>query len=523
MYKPVEAEAKALRRYNPDVVLNAIARTSAWRRRDANSFSKALAKENLNYQVALRDFQLAFVAKLVLYFYDKPRLSTRQFSWKDLLQACRALIKHQEPSSYPIKSPEDGERFMIRIAYQQFPDFYGDNDTLARTRLLFSSCAKEVGLKTSFDIDKAYKEATGLSFDKNWDITMALFGLIVTSKKGIQPGPITVGSLKDNISGSDITRFVDMISLTPQEFIQKMKSPQYQIDPYETFNPSPLVNWPMIRLSGNRWVIPIVPYLFRRGTEQAFYDLIAYKDREFSGFFGQVFEEYTDRILTSLGSSYEIVPETQYYDNGQPHNTCDRIIIKDGDAVLIECKTKRLSLRTKFTADKELLRRDLTDIGKIDDTGNIVHAIRQLYRTEQAIRANCKGLEELNRKITGQIFPLVLVLDPYYFANSPYIKSIIKEELQKGDYRITDYSWQILDTRGFEPLCALSQQEDFINLVKQKFSSPELEVQEMKTFIDNYALANQINRNDLVHTIVSTELEAFWKEIESRYQVKFKD
>lgn len=522
MYKPVETEAQVLRRYNPDVVLDSIARTSAWRRRDPNSFSKALARENLNSQAALRDYQLAFVTKLVLYFYDKPRRSPRKFRWQNLLQACRTLTKHQDPSSYPIKCAEDAERFMIRISYQQFPDFYGDSDTLGRTRLLFRTCAKEIGAKIGFDIDEAYKESTGLTFDKSWDITLALFGLLITEKEGIHSFPIKAGNLGANISDSDIAQFINMIALTPQEFIEKMKLPQYQLDPHETFSPHPLVNWPMIKLPENRWVIPIVPYLLRRGTEQAFYDLIAYKDREFSGFFGQVFEEYTDRILTTLGSSYEIIPETQYYDNGKSYNTCDRIIIKDGDAILIECKTKRLALGTKFTADKELLRRDLTDIGKDDDTGNIVHAIRQLHRTKQAIRANCPGLEKLNHKITGQIFPLVLVLDPYYFANAPYIKGIINEELEKSDLPLKDFSWQILDTRGFEPLCALSQQEDFITLLKQKFSSLELEVQEMKTFIDDYAQSKQIDRNILVHSTIKAELEAFWDEIESRYQVRFR-
>lgn len=66
MYKPVETEAKALRRYKPDIVVHAISKASAWRRRDAKGFAKALAKESLNYQAALRDFQLAFVAKLEL-------------------------------------------------------------------------------------------------------------------------------------------------------------------------------------------------------------------------------------------------------------------------------------------------------------------------------------------------------------------------------------------------------------------------------------------------------------------------
>ncbi len=520
MYKPVETEAKVLRRYNPDVVIDAIAKASIWRRRDINSFIKACENQKLNYHTTLRDFQLAFAAKLVLFFYDKPRLSQRRFTWQDLVEVCGALTKHQDPFSYPLKSPEDAEKFVIRIGYQQFPDFYGDNDTLARTYLLFRSCAKDIGLKINFDIDAAYKEATGLSFDCNWDITLALFGLLITSKTGIQSGPISAGSLKSNISDSDITRFVDMISLSPGEFVQKMKLPQYQIDPHETFNPSPLVNWPMIRLPNNRWVVPVLPYLFRRGTEQAFYDLIAYKDREFTGFLGQVFEEYTDRILTTLDSTYEIIPETEYFYDGQLHKTCDRIIIKNGDAVFIECKTKRLSLRTKFSAEKEFLRRDLTDIGKTDDTGNVVHAIRQLYQTEQAIRANYQGLEELNQKITGKIYPLVLVLDPYILSNAPYIKNIIIEELAKGDLQIKGFSWQILDTHGFEPLCALSQQEGFLTLVKQKFSRPELEEQDMKTYIDNYATDKQINRKRLMHPIIDSGLDSFWKEIESRYQIK---
>jgi len=435
----------------------------------------------------------------------------------------RISHKTSSPTSYPIGSQEDLDRFMIRIAYQQFPDFYGDNDTLARTRLLFRTCAKTAVTKTQFDIDKAYKEATGLTLDQTWDLTLALFGLILTKNGGIQPGPIKAGDLKQNVSESDITRFVSMVSLTPQEFREKLKLPEYQVDPLETFNPNPLVNWPLIRLKNNRWVVPIVPYLFRRGTEQAFYDVIRYGGREFTGFFGYVFEEYTDRILATLGPSYEIIPEKRYLRDGQTYDTCDRIIIKDGNAILLECKTKRLGLRTKFTADEELLRNDLTDIGKIDDKGNVVHAIRQLYRTERDIRENCTGLEDLHKKITGTTYPLILVLDPYYLANAPYVKRIITEELEKGDSPIRDFSWQILDARGFEPLCALARQEDLISLVAKKFSSAELEAQEMKTFVDNFInYEKQINRDILMHPILLAELDALWKEMESRYGIKFK-
>ncbi len=524
MYKPVKTEAQTLRRYDPNVILDAISKTSVWRRKDEQSFAKALAKENINYIAALRDCQLAFVVKLVLYFYDKPRLYKRHFNWKVLLQACRALTKHQTPSSYPLKSPEDVDKIYIRMAYQQFPDFYSDANILARTHLLFKSCARAIEAKTGFDIDTAYTEATGLTLDQSWDITLALSGFLLTNGGGIKLGPLKTDNLNQNIPKPALTQFVDMISLTPAEFKEKMGLPLYCVDSFETFNPNPLVNWPMIRLENNKWVIPIYPYLFRRGTEQTFYDVIRHKGRDFSGFFGYVFEDYVDRILAVLEQDYEIYPEISYLHSSQKRNTCDRIIIRDGKAVLIECKTKRLSLKTKFTADEELFRKDLTDIGKTNDSGNLVHAIRQLHRTEQDIRSNCPGLEELNQKIKGEMYPIVLVLDPYYLANGRYIKRIITEELEKGNPTIKNYAWQITDVRGFELLCSLARRETFIGLVAKKFSTPELEVQDMTTFIENFKSNNrQLTRTDFEHPALTKELNIFWKELESRYGAKFTD
>ncbi|MBN2462651.1 MAG: hypothetical protein JXB43_03525 [Dehalococcoidia bacterium] len=520
MYKPVESEAQRLRRYEVDAVLDSISKASAWRRSDEKGFAKALAKEKLDYKAALRDFQLAFAVKLVLHFSDKSRLSSRRFTWRDLLEACRSLVKHQEPSSYPLISLEDADKFFMRAAYQQFPDFYGDSDTFARTHLLFRTCAHVVEKAKSFDVDGAYAEATGLTLDQAWDITLALYGLLISKRGGIQPGPLTAGDLKQNITNDDLARFFNLVSLTPEEFKTKMRLPIYQLDPCESFNPNPLVTWPIIKLRGNRWVTPILPYLFRRGTEQIFYDVIARKGREFAGFFGYVFEEYVDRILGTLDNAYQVIREIRYVRDGQPCDTCDRIVIRKGDAVLVECKTKRLKLKTKFTADEQLLRDDLTDVAKDDDKSSIVSAIRQLYRTEHDIRRNCGGLEELNKLITGRMYPVVLVLDPYYLANASYIKRVITEELKKGDVPVTNYEWQIVDAHGFERLCSLSQSEDFINLIAKKFSVPELAIQDMETYVDNFVMQRRINRDVLVHPAIKTELQTSLEEIKTRYGIK---
>ena len=519
MYKPVEREAQALRRYNPVQVLNLISVLSIMRRKDEKRLANLLAKENLNYKVAFRDFQLAFVVKLIIHFFDKQRLSQRRFTWRDLLEACRSLTKHQAPSSYSIRSLEDINKFMIRMAYQQFPDFYGDRDTIARTHLLFRSCAKKVEGEIKFDMDAAYQEATGLSLDQSWEITLAMSGFLLTKGRGIIIGPLKSGDLKENISDSDINKFISMISISPKEYREKMGLPIYKVDPYETFNPNPLVNWPVVEIDKNKWVVPIFPYLLRRGTEQAFYDVIAYKGREFSAFLGHVFEEYADLMLSTLGAEYKIIKARTYLRDGQKCDICDRIIIKNGEAVLIECKTKRLGLKTKFTADEELLRNDLTDIGKEDDKGNIVHAIRQVHRTEKDIRVNCQGLEDLNKKITGKMYPIVLTLDPYFCANGGYIKRIIDEELNKGEYRIKGYTWQLVDARGFELLCALSQKEDFMDLIKDKFSAQEKIVQDMTTFIE-YQNVDGIQKPRAVpaHPVIKDELDKLWGGIGNRYE-----
>ena len=103
-----------------------------------------------------------------------------------------------------MNSSDDLDKFMIRVAYQQFPDFYGELDTLARTHLLFRNCAKTVGDRKGFDIDAAYKEATGLTLDQVWDITLALCGLIGSGNGGIQAGPFSAGDLTPSVSDSDV-------------------------------------------------------------------------------------------------------------------------------------------------------------------------------------------------------------------------------------------------------------------------------------------------------------------------------
>ena len=62
-----------------------------------------------------------------------------------------------------------------------------------------------------------------------------------------------------------------------------------------------------------------------------------------------------------------------------------------------------------------------------------------------------------------------------------------------------------------------------MGLIAKKFSSAELAAQEMKTFVDNYIhYGEQMERDILMHPILSTELDALWKEVGSRYGIEFR-
>ncbi len=521
MYKPVEQVAQSLRRYDPDMVLDFISQVSARRVTNPQRFATELAKHNLDERLHLRHFQLAFVCKLVLHFYEKKRRSRRQrqFDLDDLVALSQSVVGHQDPNAYPVNNHESFHRLMIRLAYQQFPDLYGDGDVLARTHLLYQTCAQAVGSSRGYDINKAYKNATGLTIDQVWDITLAIWGSIQQKGTGMLPGPIRAGDLSKRISDIDMEHYLDMFSLNPHDFNSVARSSTYNVDPHETFNPNPLVSWPIIRLDGNSWMIPILPYLFRRATEQAFYDMIKTHGRQFATFFGYVFEDYARRILEPLGDDHEVIPEQEYMRNGDRVSTCDFIVVKDGDAVLIECKTKRLKLKTKFTADRELLRNDLTDVGKKDGKSSVTHAVRQLYLTERDIRNGCPGLETLRDKITGRFHPVVLTLDPYYLANAPYIKSIVAEELKKGEPQVEHYDWHTMDPRTFQQLCALAPHKGLTVLLENKSSTTNAMESEMGNFLHNLATGELGMAFVPVHPVIKDELNLFLRQVRERYGI----
>jgi len=495
-------------------MLHAISRASALRLTDRRAFDDALAKNGFDPRVCLRDYQLAFVTRLAIEHFDKPRLSRRKLQPHDPIEMCRLMTKYQSPAEYPVTDADDAHRFMIRVAYQQFPDFVGERDTIARTYLLYKDCAQEVSSKLGFNINERLYRATKLSLEQVWDLTLALFGLTLARKGGIVQGPLTIGDLGSSMSQSHLDRYLKMVGATLGEYQSLAHHPTRAFDPYETFNPNPLFDKPVLQLDGNRWVVPIPRYLLERGTSAIFYDLIGHYGRDFAGYFGYVFENYVDRILSVLPHDCEVLPEFTYQVGSQTFHSCSRIVIGHGDAALIECKTRRLRIDTKCTADEKRLRRDLTDWNVLEDKGSVVAGIRQLHRFNSHVRQRVPGLRDLCDRVSGRIFPIIVVLDPYYFSNAPYVGRIIDEELQKGTDPVRGFEYQIVDITGMEMICALAKKDSFFDPVERKFSEPAHQGSDLKPFIDQLCKEGEVA---LEHPVLRAALDRFWSELGLRY------
>ena len=514
MYAPLKNKAKKLRRYDVSELLELVSRTSSWRLRESGVVDQKIQSRGYHPQSRLRDYQLAFVVRLAVECHDKPRLSPRKLDLDALIEMCWWITEYQSPEQYPINGADDAHRFMMRIAHQQFADNVSHYATVARTYVLYTDCAKSVSSRLRFDLDAKLHEAIGLGFHQILDLTLALYHLATEGGEGAIQGPINIGNLEKHISQTQLDTYLGIIGASLDEYRSLARNQAMSFDPCGTFNPNPLFDKPMLHLAGDRWCVPISRYLLERGTSGIFYDLISRHDRDFASYFGYVFEEYVDRILQVLGPGLEIVREFTYRVRGQQYHSPDRIVLGHGKAVLIECKTKRLRIDTKCTADEDLLRRDLTDQGAPHDKGSVVSGVRQMHRFLNHVRQGVPGLQHLHEPMSGEVFPIVLVLDHYYFANAPYARRIMDEELAKSENPVSGFDYQILDVAGLETICTRSRDESFFELLGKKFTDPILRGSDPEAMLASVQMEAEAAKR---HPVLEKAWAAFTSELQMRH------
>lgn len=199
---------------------------------------------------------------------------------------------------------------------------------------------------------------------------------------------------------------------------ERKKLTDETLDPYR-FNP--LLRFPLVRPDvqpnpklGEVYLLPCHRWLFAR-VHGGLYHLLADHHRgEGSGenpfrvAFGHVFQEYVGELLKKALGGNAVFPERQYRESGSDLDTVDWIVIEGDAGVLLEVKQASLSFQARGLGDLRAARKDLAK--------SVVKAVRQLNRTEAAIRAGVRGLEDLSR--VREFERLVVTYDTIPFANS---------------------------------------------------------------------------------------------------------
>lgn len=334
--------------------------------------------------IVVGSHQLAVLAKIALAnhypgYKKKP-------SRNDLVKGANWVgnlgTSFTEEASGTVGIPE----MLFQMSCQQFPFQYrGEGEDLGRALTLFVDVPKAMqarGVKLPFDLEHEFRAFTGLTIEQFiWAGTM-LFGASMDGP--VQRAEITSDQQKiidDNWRGlpesrptnATIGTFLGHVSQTASEF-------KSQIGDLRRGNPlevstdfQPLLSRPVVRLKGNRLIVPVPKLLLDRITNGLFHDFSAHLDgtakaAPFRQHFGDLFEEYVRQQLLLVFDESELTPETPYeISKGVTHSTPDWTVNAPDGALAIECRTSSFSLATRKSGKIEQIRSDIDKICTAED------------------------------------------------------------------------------------------------------------------------------------------------------------
>ena len=171
------------------------------------------------------------------------------------------------------------------------------------------------------------------------------------------------------INKNEMTAFFKLISRSITDLRELNKEPQYQKG-HISERLSPLERFPVIRLYGDKYLIPNFRYFDIACTELlrfALQDL--YENNEYNEIMGSIQERYISELISSQLSKIEIIPEKKYKKSGSHYMGPDLTLIEGNNLIAIESKAKHITLDTRLAFHSKYL---------IDDLSNSFQALQKL-------------------------------------------------------------------------------------------------------------------------------------------------
>lgn len=326
-----------------------------------------------------------------------PRIS-------DIERLCDRYVNLADPVLWD-KSGDRLDRYLVRIAYEQFRYQLSPYGELCRSWALFGETGAQLGANSMEP--SAWRKALGCDLLSFLQVIFCIE--IIASKTG---GIISTSSLdwdtirrvapglSESESPDVLKKLTATIGALRSQSIRPVKG-------YEKYAFNPLTGAPLI-VSNHRIIAPSAFLLMQRGwPNNLYYDRVGEED--FRNQIGDVFEAYVGRQLKQLevAGIAEVHPAIKYVESGAEKASTDWIVVFPSVVLLVEAKAGRLTAPSRLGLDE--LDRD------VERTLGV--AYEQLERTARLISESSPHFAHIpnGREFLG----FAVTLDPFWLFRDP--------------------------------------------------------------------------------------------------------
>ena len=322
------------------------------------------------------------------------------------------------------------------------------------------------------------EEKIGISPKKLYTIGAGLWSLY-TRMLGMYY-PLENLSVK-GINRDDYDKFIGHFSKPLEEIKQILKS-ERPLDENFTYSYHSLFAYPLIFTEINSkpaYICPLPTLLYWRITSGIYYDL--YNMKGFDNVFGVAFEDYVGSVLdVTLGSDTSVLIKAGEPNSKNSPNRCDWVVEVEKDVLIIECKTKRLTMGAKTR---------LTDDEMYEQLSIIADAVKQAYLSLNAYTNKLYKNPLYELPESKRAYLCVTTLEKWYLMGDQLdmLNELVKEKILAAglDEDILEKSpYVVLPVDDLEKIIYLAKDHSFNELLQEYIDDPEYRRWEFANYLN---------------------------------------
>jgi hypothetical protein len=319
---------------------------------------------------------------------------------------------------------------------------------IGRTLVMYLELAKRLEHRHKIEISAEFSHITGLTIEEFIGMGFAAFTQALTRSPAFVPSHlIPQNSRKEFFDPIKIGKFLNIVSRDYVTFRDEVRLEENKFPGAEKFALNPLIKWPIIktrkRLFGPQeetYIVPVAPLLIDKITHGIYWTIVEAggersSSRPFQSLYGDLFEAYVGKVLGDFYDAEHLFPEQTYHvSRNLQKASCDWIVVEKETVILIECKTRRLSLRTKVLAERQEILEDLRK--------GVAKGLAQVIGTMRAVEAQLINIPKGQTYrglivVFDHIPPMFHLLDTEIIVLAKEVDPNITEvEIEKIDFRV---------------------------------------------------------------------------------------